>query len=249
MTKIIVRLLLVGFSFVLASPAAAVEDQRQSADSAPHGGPPEAASEAGPLPQGREVGLDRPVLQKRPLRYQLKKGDTLELNFPFVPSFNQAVTVQPDGFITLHYLGDIRVEGKTVPELRAMLRAQYEKILQDPVLTVELKDFEKPYFIVSGQVDKPGKYELRGETLVTQAVALAGGFKEQAKHSQVLLFRRVSDEWVQVKRLNLKKMFHRSNLQEDLYLQPGDMLFVPTSPFAKIKEFIPRLSVGSYIPF
>src|SRR5687767_10365154 len=34
-------------------------------------------------------------------RYRLRSGDVLELNFPFVPTFTQTVTVQPDGYITL----------------------------------------------------------------------------------------------------------------------------------------------------
>jgi polysaccharide export outer membrane protein len=118
--------------------------------------------------------------------------------------------------------------------------------LQNPAFTVELKDFEKPYFIASGQVTRPGKYELRGDTTVAQAVAVAGGFNEKAKHSQVLLFRRVSDEWVEVKQLDMKKMFQEANLSEDLHLQPGDMLFVPQNFLSKVKSFIPaaRMSLS-----
>jgi polysaccharide export outer membrane protein len=169
----------------------------------------------------------------------------VELNFTFVPAFNQTVVVQPDGFITLRPLGDLYVEGKTVPELTQLLQAEYGKILQKPIFTVELKDFEKAYFIASGQVARPGKYELRGDMTVAQAVAIAGGFNEKAKHSQVLLFRRVSNEWVQVMQLDMKKMLHQANLSEDLHLQPGDMLFVPQNFLSKVKDFIPaaRMSI------
>jgi protein involved in polysaccharide export with SLBB domain len=186
------------------------------------------------------------VLQSRNPRYRLGRGDTVELNFSFVPAFNQTVTIQPDGFITLRPLGDLHVVGKTVPELTQLLQVEYGKILQNPAFTVELKDFEKPYFIASGQVTRPGKYELRGDTTVAQAVAVAGGFNEKAKHSQVLLFRRVSDEWVEVKQLDMKKMFQEANLSEDLHLQPGDMLFVPQNFLSKVKSFIPaaRMSLS-----
>ena len=64
--------------------------------------------------------------------------------------------------MTLKGIGSIFVEGQTVPELTETLKAAYAKTLHDPVITVALKDFDKPYFIAAGQVTKPGKYDLRG---------------------------------------------------------------------------------------
>jgi len=186
----------------------------------------------------------RPSLQRRNPRYQLCKSDVFDLDFPFTPEFNQTVTVQPDGYITLRGVGDLQVEGQTVPEVTQSLRTAYGKILRDPVVTIALKDFDKPYFIVSGQVGRPGKYDLRGDTTVTQAVAIAGGFNDNSKHSQVLLFRRVSNDWVEVKKLNIKQMLQAENLSEDLHLRPGDMLFVPKSAVSKIRPWIPYPSMG-----
>jgi polysaccharide export outer membrane protein len=156
--------------------------------------------------------------------------------------------VQPDGFITLRGIGDVHVAGEKVPELTDTLRQSYAKILNDPQISVVLKDFEKPYFVADGQVGKPGKYELRGETTVTQAIAVAGGFTESSKHSQVLLFRRVDDQWTEARIFNVKKMEKSGKLTEDAVLHPGDMLFVPKNTFSKIQKFIPNASVGSYIP-
>jgi polysaccharide export outer membrane protein len=160
-------------------------------------------------------------------RYQLRSGDVLELNFPFVPDFNQTLTVQPDGFITLHLLGPLRVAGTTVPELTETLLARYNAILRDPVITIELKEFEKPYFIVAGEVEKPGKYDLRGETTLTQAVAVAGGLKERAKHSRAVLFQRQPDGDFKATKLDLNKMLKDADLNADLRLQPGDLVYIP----------------------
>ena len=128
-------------------------------------------------------------------RYTVHPSDTLQLGFKLSPEFNQTVTVQPDGYITLLYVGDMSAAGHTLPELTAAIKTAYSKILHDPVISVAPTDFEKPYFVVGGQVGKPGKFDWRGEVTVTQAVALAGGFTDASKHSQVLLFRRVSDQW------------------------------------------------------
>jgi polysaccharide export outer membrane protein len=187
-----------------------------------------------------------PVLQHRNHRYQLHSADVLELGFPFIPEFNQTVTVQPDGFITVRGIEDIHVEGLTLPEVSNSLRIAYGRILHDPVINIELKDFEKPYFIVGGEVGHPGKFDLRGDTSVAQAVAIAGGFKDSAKHSQVLLFHRVPEGWIQVKKLNLKKMLKDANLEEDAYLQPSDFLYIPKNAFSKIERFIPTSSMGMY---
>jgi protein involved in polysaccharide export with SLBB domain len=187
-----------------------------------------------------------PVLQHRNRRYQLHSADVLELNFPFTPEFNQSVTVQPDGYITLKGVDSIRVEGQTLPELTNSLRTAYTKILHDPVINVELKDFEKPYFIVGGEVGHPGKFDLRGETSATEAVAIAGGLRDSAKHSQVVLFHRVPDGWIQVKKLNMKKMLKDGNLDEDAYLQAGDFLYIPKNTMSKIGKFIPTSSLGLY---
>ena len=193
---------------------------------------------------GSETGPDRPVLQQRNPRYQLCKGDTFDLTFPFTPEFNQTVTVHPDGFIALTSLGDMYVAGKTVPQLKESLQTAYARILHDPVINVVLKDFEKPYFIAGGQIGHPGKYELRDDTTLTEAIAIAGGFTGNSKHSQVLLFRRVSSEWSRARILNVKRMFEGGNLTEDLHLQPGDMFFVPQNRISKIKPWIPNQYIG-----
>ena len=185
-------------------------------------------------------------LQNRNWRYQMHPTDELQLHFPFSPEFDQTVTVQPDGYISLRGADSIKVQGQTLPEVSNSVRAAYASILHDPVVEVELKDFEKPYFIVGGEVGRPGKYDLRGETTTTEAVAIAGGAKDSAKTSNVLLFHRVPDGWVQERKLNMKRMLKDAKLNEDAYLQAGDFLYVPKSGMSKFARFIPNSSIGMY---
>jgi protein involved in polysaccharide export with SLBB domain len=81
---------------------------------------------------------------------------------------------------------------------------------------------------------------------VTEAVAIAGGFTGQAKHSQVVLFRHVSDDTVEAKLLNIKSMLSNRDLREDIHLRPGDMLFVPQNMISKIRRYLPVSSLGMY---
>jgi polysaccharide export outer membrane protein len=80
---------------------------------------------------------------------------------------------------------------------------------------------------------------------LTQAIAMAGGFQDSAKHSQVLLFRRVNSDWVSAKIINVKEMEKEGNLHEDPYLHPGDMVFVPKNRLSKIRPFLPTSGMGT----
>src|SRR5256885_17064151 len=85
-------------------------------------------------------------------RYRLQPGDVLEVQYRYSPEFNQTVTVQPDGYVTLEIGGDLKVAGFTIEETRQAILRQARKRLQDPVATIVLKEFQKPYFVVAGEV-------------------------------------------------------------------------------------------------
>jgi len=183
-------------------------------------------------------------------RYRITPSDVIELKFPYVPEFDQVVTVQPDGYVALRGVGDLRAQSRSVPELRQLIEEAYAPILRDPVVTVVLKEFEKPYFVASGQVKNPGRVELRGTVTLTQGIALAGGTTDAAQHSQVLLLRRYSAEMVEVKQIDVKKMYAKKNLSEDYVLRPGDTIFVPKNAISKITPYLPIAGMFVYLtPF
>ena len=113
------------------------------------------------------------------------------------------------------------------------------------MITVVLRDFDKPFFIANGQLARPGKYELRSDTTLTQAIAIAGGFTQASKHSQVVLYHRVSPDMYEAKLIDVKKMMAKHDLREDAHLQSGDMIFVPQNVISKIQKFLPVPVVSS----
>jgi polysaccharide export outer membrane protein len=196
--------------------------------------PPRAA-----LPLGTgQVDSDRRTLEHRNPRYRVMRDDILVLTFPLSPEFNQTITVEPDGYVTLLGAGSVYIQEMTVPEVIEALKKAYSKILRDPIIDVDLKDFQKPFFIVLGQVGKPGQYDLRYDTTVLQAIAIAGSFTAESK-TQVFLFHRVSPGWVEVKKLSLKNILHGKNVDEDVHLQPGDMIYVPVNFISNFKKYVP----------
>jgi protein involved in polysaccharide export with SLBB domain len=186
-----------------------------------------------------------PSLQERHPRYRVNPSDMLAISFPLSPEINQNVTVQPDGFIALANVGSVHVQGQTLPEIVATLTKTYAKILHDPIIAVDLTNFQAPQFTVSGQVEKPGQYQLRYDTTVSEGIAVAGGFQPTAK-TQVFLFHRVSADWVEVKKLNLKRVLNGKNTSEDVHLQPGDMIFVPETLIATFRKYVPY-STGMFV--
>jgi len=197
---------------------------------------------------GRAGGKGDPAFggERHPL-YRLSKSDTVDVAFTFSPEFNQTLIVQPDGFVALKGAGSLLAEGLTVPEMQQALVYAYRGFLHEPEVTVTLKDFDKPYFLASGEVARPGRYELRGDLTVNEAVAIAGGFTQQARHSQVVVFRRISAYVAESHVIDLKKMLDSRDLHEDLHLQPGDFIFVPQSRISKIRKYIPTSSMSWYM--
>lgn len=197
---------------------------------------------------GGADGLGNPILggERHPL-YRLRPSDVVEISFTVAPEFNQTLTVQPDGYVMLKDAGMVEVQGLNLEQLSAAVQEAYRGYLHDPQVAVALKEFERPYFIVGGEVGKPGKYELRSDTTVAEAVQIAGGLTQQAKHSQVVLFRRVNDDLVETRLLNLKKMLKQGSLKEDAHLQPGDLVFVPQNSISKIARFLSKPALSAYI--
>ncbi len=197
---------------------------------------------------GKVDGKGDPALggERHPL-YRLTKSDILEVTFTFSPEFNQSLTIQPDGFVVLRGAGLLLAEGLTVADLQLAITRTYSSFLHDPEITVTLKDFDKPYFLASGEVARPGKYELRGDLTVNEALAIAGGLTQQAKHSQVVLFRRISLDVAETHLIDVKKMLNSRDSREDWHLQPGDFIYVPQSRISKVRKFVPASSMNWYM--
>jgi polysaccharide export outer membrane protein len=180
-------------------------------------------------------------------RYRLTPGDVLEVQYRYSPEFNQTVTVQPDGYVSLEIGGDLKVAGLTVEQAREAILRKASTRLQDPVATIVLKEFQKPYFVIAGEVALPGRIEMRERVTALQAIMLAGGMKEGARSSQVVVFRRINSDTAEVKLLNLKDVRRTADLENDLTLQPGDMVYVPRDKISKIERFMRLASVAAFI--
>ena len=124
--------------------------------------------------------------------YRLGAQDLLEVTVFGVPDLNRAVRVNSNGQISLPLIGGIQAGGKTIPELEKVIGESLEKsYLQNPQVTVFVKEYTSQRITLQGSFKNPGIYPLTGKTTLLQSVAIGGGFAELAEPSRVVVFRMV----------------------------------------------------------
>jgi polysaccharide export outer membrane protein len=179
-------------------------------------------------------------------RYKLRAGDTLELQYHLTSDLNQTVVVQPDGYVSLNVIGEVKVGGYSVPEARAQVLRAAASRLNQPELNLILKDFTHPSVVVAGAVYRPGEIEFKGPMTALGAVLLAGGFVEVSQSGQVWVFRKIDEEMAEVIKLNLTEIKKTSDLKRNLDLQAGDMIYVPRDKTSKIERYVRLVNTGAY---
>jgi polysaccharide export outer membrane protein len=183
---------------------------------------------------------------ERNARYRLQPGDVIEVHYRYTPEFNQSASIQPDGFVSLNLVGGLQLGGLTLDAAKQRILEKSSTRLRDPEISLLLKEYVKPHFVVAGEVAQPGRFELRGPVSALEAVAMAGGLKNTAKHSQAILYRKVNPETAETKIVNLKQLATLNGKKEDVDLRPGDLLYVPQSRISKIERYVKWGSFGIY---
>ena len=107
--------------------------------------------------------------------------------FAFTPEFNQTVTIQPDGYITLKEAGHLLAEGLTAQELETSIAGRLREPAARSPGDCDCEGFRSPLFHCRWRGYAPGEIRTARRSTTSAAVAIAGGFTQQSKHSQVLL--------------------------------------------------------------
>ncbi|HEY3738974.1 MAG TPA: polysaccharide biosynthesis/export family protein [Bryobacteraceae bacterium] len=186
------------------------------------------------------------ALEQRDPHYRLQREDKIDVQYRFTPEYNASVSVQPDGYVSLPLVGELKAAGLTLDEVTQAIRAKANITLNDPEVMVLLRDYLKPYFVLAGEVARPGRVEMHGPVTLIEAIALGGGFKDTAKRTQVVLLRKTSGEMAEVKVFDVRKLMSRSGIGEDIPVRPGDMLVVPRNGISKVEPYVRLADAGLY---
>ena len=170
--------------------------------------------------------------------YRIQVGDQLDIKFFYNPELNEQVTVRPDGRISLQLVREIMTAGLTPAELTDLLTKKYAKELKMPEVTVIVRSFGGHKIYVDGEVTKPGMFSLMGFMTVLQAISQAGGMKDSARMSEVVLIRRGTDNKPLTLQVNAQKVIDGTGMSQDIALKPFDIVYVPKSPIANVNVWV-----------
>lgn len=181
--------------------------------------------------------------------YRVGPNDLLDIEVLNLENGKRTVRVNAAGYITLPLIGSITVAGLTQQQVEQHIATLYgEKYLQDPQVSVFIREFTTERITVDGAVAKPGIYPLVGQMTLLRVIALAGGFGQIANSSQVMLFRQGTDGNRQVATFDVDRI--RAGKEADPPIRGDDLIVVQRdSARALIKDSIFRDVVDSINPF
>jgi polysaccharide biosynthesis/export protein len=122
--------------------------------------------------------------------YRIGSQDLMDIAVFGQPDLARTVRVNSSGEISLPLVGTVVAVGLTAQQLERRIAAILgEKYLQNPQVSVFMKEFTTLRFTVEGAVQKPGVYPLTGQITLLRALAVAGGQGQLSDLSEVMLFR------------------------------------------------------------
>jgi polysaccharide export outer membrane protein len=122
--------------------------------------------------------------------YRIGAEDLIEVQVFGVDQLARTVRVNSFGMVSLPLIGAMAVGGMTSSEAeRAIARKLAENYLQDPQVSVFIKEYTNQRVTLEGAVAKPGIYPLRGQTTLLRAIAIAGGQGSLSDLSNVVIYR------------------------------------------------------------
>lgn len=170
--------------------------------------------------------------------YHIQVGDVLEVRLLLNPELNEEITVRPDGHISTTVVPDITAVGLTPAELATNLRREYSHELQNPRVTVEVRNFAPTRIYVAGEVASPGEFITVGPTLtLSQAIARAGGTRLSSDDTSVFVIRRGPGDKPQYLSVKWKRLRQGLDPNADIRLAPYDVVYVPKMGIAEVYQF------------
>lgn len=161
-----------------------------------------------------------------PPQYTIGADDVLSVIFWRDKELTSDVTVRPDGKISLPLLNDVHASGLTPAELKDRIVEESKRYVEDPNVTVVVKDIKSRKVFITGEVRKPGPYSMTSTTTVLQMISIAGGLADFAKPEKISIVRTENGKPFYF-RFNYKEVLDGKKLAQNIELKPGDTIIVP----------------------
>jgi len=180
------------------------------------------------------------------VEYKIGPKDLLEISVFGLNELNQTVRVSEDGKITLPLVGEVAVDGLTKSELEKKLTTLLEaKYLQNPQITIFIKEYQSKRVSVMGAVGKPGDYELLGRQTLLQILSQAGGLTRDAA-KEIIVMRRLQDGSSVSHHISIDDLILRGDPKFNILIEPNDIINVPVDMTVVIYLFGQVKSPGAF---
>ncbi|HNY64790.1 MAG TPA: polysaccharide biosynthesis/export family protein [Deltaproteobacteria bacterium] len=193
---------------------------------------------AASMPVGAPRVAQAPVLSEE---YVLQPYDVVEVKFLNNPELNETVTIRPDGRISLQMVDEIRAAGLTPAQLDDLLTQKFNLLLNKAMITVVVRTFTSDRVYVGGEVKRPQVLVLTGRMNALQAIFMAGGFKPDARKSEVIIVSRGPDNRPVARKVNLSRALKGTLDYEEYRLRPFDVVYVPRTTLASLGRFMTHI--------
>ncbi len=180
--------------------------------------------------------------------YRLQIGDMMDIKVRLNPELNEQVIIPPDGLVSTTMAEDVPAFGRTVQELRDDLKKQYSRELKNPKISIILRAFAPNRVYVTGEVNAPGEFVTAGPNLtLMQAIARAGGLKNSANTSNMLILRHSVSAPAMAYSVNYDAATSGASPASDVRLAAYDVVFVPRSGIADVYLYFQQF-VQQFLP-
>jgi len=173
--------------------------------------------------------------------YTLGKGDVIEVTVRNQPEFSGMYIVGPEGDIQYTFIGDINVKGLTKREVQNKLTTVLDKYVKIPEVGVAIRDYKSKYIFVFGEVNRPGKYPMQGDTMsLRDALVEAGLPTLDAAVRRVIVVKPDRAKPIYTK-VDILKLVYKGQMDHDITLTTGDVVFVPSTVPTELNRALTKL--------
>lgn len=160
--------------------------------------------------------------------YIIGDGDVLQVSVWGVPELSVLATVRPDGKITLPASGDVIATGKTPEMLGQQIKTLLGTFVKEPVVTLTVVEVTNNKIYVAGGGVPSQVVSLAGRTTLFRFLCNIESFENADLFKSYLLRKgeRIS--------ANFYPLLIRGDMSKDLYLEPEDILYIPSNENKKI---------------
>ncbi|MCA9401884.1 MAG: polysaccharide export protein, partial [Candidatus Omnitrophica bacterium] len=179
------------------------------------------------------------VVDDGPSNYTLGVNDVIEINVMRHPEVTGQYAINQEGKIQYEFIGDINIIGKTKNEVKEVLTEELAKFIISPEVTVKIVGYNSKIVYVIGEVGRPGKIFMRGDTItVREALVQAGLPLLSAKTTKSLVITPSESGKANQKKVNVHKLLYEGDLRENFVMLPGDTLYIPPTALAKTMRIL-----------